>query len=523
MTASHRQHLSDTPPTTITIYTIMTRKTSLITIVAILLAASAWVIVQNTGREPKAIASIADIKGCIIGVQLGTTGDVKASALEKEGHNEVERYTKAADAVQALTQGKIDCVVVDEQPAYAFCRQTNGIRVLAEPLSTEYLAMCLAKPDSIMARMVNNAIRTLKQKGIIGTIIDRHIKGEASTAYAPKRGGRAAGVLTVATNATFKPYEYYDHGNIVGIDIDIAHAIADELNMDIKVEDMEFDAIIAAIQNGKARIGAAGMTVTPERKGSVLFTEPYATSRKMVIVRDNNGSATAGHGIISRFKNNFIADGRYTYLLKGLGNTLIITVCAMLISLLLGTLIAVIRTTHDNNGSMPIANILCKTYLMIIRGTPTMVQLLIIYYVVFAAVDISKVLVAVVAFGLNSAAYLAEVIRSGIMAVDKGQMEAGRSLGLSYATTMRRIVMPQAFKNVLPAIGNELITLLKETSISGYIGLTDLTKGSDIIRSITYDAMMPLGLVAAIYFMLVMALSTGISRIEKRMRKNEYR
>ena len=127
------------------------------------------------------------------------------------------------------------------------------------------------------------------------------------------------------------------------------------------------------------------------------------------------------------------------------------------------------------------------------------------------------------AFGLNSAAYLAEVIRSGIMAVDKGQMEAGRSLGLSYATTMRRIVMPQAFKNVLPAIGNELITLLKETSISGYIGLTDLTKGSYIIRSITYDAMMPLGLVAAIYFMLVMALSTGISRIEKRMRKNEYR
>ena len=139
------------------------------------------------------------------------------------------------------------------------------------------------------------------------------------------------------------------------------------------------------------------------------------------------------------------------------------------------------------------------------------------------AVALLIALVAVVAFGLNSAAYLAEVIRSGIMAVDKGQMEAGRSLGLSYATTMRRIVMPQAFKNVLPAIGNELITLLKETSISGYIGLTDLTKGSDIIRSITYDAMMPLGLVAAIYFMLVMALSTGISRIEKRMRKNEYR
>ena len=127
---------------------------------------------------------------------------------------------------------------------------------------------------------------------------------------------------------------------------------------------------------------------------------------------------------------------------------------------------------------------LCQLYLTIMRGTPTMVQLLIIYYVVFASADVNKILVAVIAFGLNSAAYIAEVIRSGIMSVDNGQMEAGRSLGLSYGKTMRLIILPQAFKNVLPAMGNELITLLKETSISGYIGLVDLTKGSDIIRSI---------------------------------------
>lgn len=212
---------------------------------------------------------------------------------------------------------------------------------------------------------------------------------------------------------------------------------------------------------------------------------------------------------------------RYQYLLKGLGNTLIITFFAILLSLMLGTLIAIIRATHDRNGNHRILNFLCQFYLTIIRGTPTMVQLLIIYYVVFASANVDKIFVAIIAFGLNSAAYISEVIRSGIMSVDKGQMEAGRSLGLSYSQTMRLVILPQAFKNVLPAMGNELITLLKETSISGYIGLVDLTKGSDIIRSITYDAMMPLGVVALIYLAIVVALSIGVRRLEKKLRKNE--
>lgn len=225
--------------------------------------------------------------------------------------------------------------------------------------------------------------------------------------------------------------------------------------------------------------------------------------------------------LAERFKADFMAGHHYVYLLKGLGNTIVITLFAIILSLLLGSLIAIIRAAHDQQGRFPLLNALCQVYLTIIRGTPTMVQLLIIYYVVFAAADVSKVVVAIVAFGLNSAAYLAEVVRSGIMSVPRGQMEAGRSLGLSYAQTLRLIILPQAYKNVMPAIGNELITLLKETSISGYIGLVDLTKGSDIIRSITYDALLPLGVVALIYLSIVMALQTGVNRMERRLRKNE--
>lgn len=224
---------------------------------------------------------------------------------------------------------------------------------------------------------------------------------------------------------------------------------------------------------------------------------------------------------INDFKLNFIDESRYLYILKGLGNTIIISLLAVIVGIAIGFLVAIIRSNHDQTGHMKIANAVCKVYLTVVRGTPTMIQLLIIYYVIFASINVPKVVVAFVAFGLNSGAYVAEIVRSGIMAVDRGQFEAGRSLGLNYKQTMRHIVMPQAFKNVLPALGNEFIVLLKETSISGYIGLTDLTHGGDIIRGITYSAMMPLLAVALIYLVLVMGLSYGIGKLERRLRVNE--
>ncbi len=224
---------------------------------------------------------------------------------------------------------------------------------------------------------------------------------------------------------------------------------------------------------------------------------------------------------IDEFKLNFIEENRYQYILEGLKNTIIISLLAVVVGIAIGFLVAIIRSNHDKTGHMKIANALCKIYLTVIRGTPTMIQLLIIYYVIFASVNVPKVVVAFVAFGLNSGAYVAEIVRSGIMAVDHGQFEAGRSLGLNYKQTMRYIIMPQAFKNVLPALGNEFIVLLKETSISGYIGLTDLTHGGDIIRGITFSSMMPLLAVALIYLILVMGLSYCMERLERRLRANE--
>ena len=223
-----------------------------------------------------------------------------------------------------------------------------------------------------------------------------------------------------------------------------------------------------------------------------------------------------------KFITNFISEDRWKYILDGLGVTLQVTFFAVLMGIVLGLLIAIVRSTHDKTGKLKVLKAICQLYLTIIRGTPVVVQLLIIYFVIFGSVDISKVVVAVLAFGINSGAYVAEIFRSGIMSIDKGQFEAGRSLGFNYAQTMIYIIMPQAFKNVLPALGNEFIVLLKETSVSGYIALQDLTKGGDIIRSRTYNAFMPLLAVAVIYLVLVMIFTKLVNALERRLRNSDH-
>lgn len=233
------------------------------------------------------------------------------------------------------------------------------------------------------------------------------------------------------------------------------------------------------------------------------------------------------------FYQTFILNNNYMYFVQGVGITLLVTILALVIGLALGIILALIRSAHDQqqqgrkkNPVLGFFNLLARIYLTVIRGTPTMVQLLIMWFVIWASARSTTknmVICAVLTFGINSGAYVAEIIRSGIMSIDAGQMEAGRSLGLSYATTMKSVIIPQAFKNVLPALGNELITLLKETSIVTVIGLKDLTKGAMIIQGKTYQAIVPFLAIAVIYLAMVMILTTVLGKVERRMRKNDQR
>ena len=237
----------------------------------------------------------------------------------------------------------------------------------------------------------------------------------------------------------------------------------------------------------------------------------------------------------TKFYLNFIKDDRWKYITSGLGNTLKITVFALIFAVIIGVLVAIIRYSYDKNHTnkagnfiqsllqflLAVANGICHVFLTIIRGVPVVVQLMIIYFIIFASPDVSKIFCAVVAFSLNSGAYVAEIVRGGLNSVDKGQFEAGRSLGFGYIATMWYIILPQAFKNILPALGNEAIMLLKDTSISGYVAIQDLTKGGDIIRSRTYDAFMPLIAVALIYLILVTILTLLLRRLERRLQSSE--
>ena len=231
------------------------------------------------------------------------------------------------------------------------------------------------------------------------------------------------------------------------------------------------------------------------------------------------------------FDLNFIQGNRWKYLLDGLGTTLLITLLAGLLGIAIGVVIAMVRSTYDKTaeGARPtlgrklfgVLNGFCRVYLTIFRGTPVVVQLMIIYFVIFAWSD-NGTMVAALAFGLNSGAYVAEIVRGGIMSIDNGQFEAGRSLGFNYVQTMRFIVIPQVIKNVLPALANEFIALLKETSVAGYVAVRDLTKGGDIIRSRTYSPFLPLIAVALIYLALVMFFSWLVSKLERRLRNSDH-
>ena len=222
-------------------------------------------------------------------------------------------------------------------------------------------------------------------------------------------------------------------------------------------------------------------------------------------------------GIGESVYQSLVYDNRYKFILEGLANTIVIALFSVLIGIVIGILVALVRNNYDKNGKMKFANMIAKGYVDIIRGTPVILQLMIIYYVIFKSVDISVVLVGVLAFGINSGAYVSEIIRAGIQSIPIGQMEAGYSLGLNYKQIMQYIILPQAIRNILPALGNEFITLLKETSVGAYIGIIELTKASDIIASRTYDYFFPLILIAIIYLIMTLGLSKLVNILEGRL------
>ena len=227
------------------------------------------------------------------------------------------------------------------------------------------------------------------------------------------------------------------------------------------------------------------------------------------------------NGIYNDFYRSVIYDERYKLILEGLGNTIIIAIGAVIIGILLGTIISIVKYTNKERGKFKLLSKIFDIYVNIIRGTPSVLQLMIMYYVIFKTSSIDSVIVGIIAFGINSSAYVAEILRSGFDSIDDGQVEAGLSLGLNFRQVLRYIIIPQAVKVSLPSMGNEFVTLIKETAIAGYIGIEDLTKASDIIASRTYDYFFPLVLVALIYLVLTSVISKLLKKMERKLNVND--
>ena len=215
--------------------------------------------------------------------------------------------------------------------------------------------------------------------------------------------------------------------------------------------------------------------------------------------------------------NSFIYQDRYKYYLTGLGNTIIMAFFACLIGVILGLILSLVIDYNEKTGKLYLLSTFARMYIGIIRGTPALLQLMILYYIIFKSVNINIVVVGIISFGLNSGAYVSQIIRSGLISIPKGQEEASTMLGFNYFQTMKYVILPQALRNVLPALGNEFITLLKETSVAGYIGILELTKASDIVASSTYDYFFPLLIVAIIYLILTLGLTKLLNFFERRL------
>ncbi len=251
-------------------------------------AAESTAAADDSAAAEGAVTGAEDLPGKTIGVQLGTTGDILASDYEEQG-SVIERFNTGNDAIQALVQGKIDCVIIDEQPALAFVANTTGLKILEEPFTEEEYAICVSKDNTELTASINEALAQIKENGTMDSIIKNYIGDDTKgkTPYeSPADADRSKGTLVMATNAYFEPYEFYKGDQIVGIDVDMARAVCDVLGYELKVEDMEFNSIVNAIVSGKADIGVAGITVTEDRLQSVDFTDTYATAKQVIIVKE---------------------------------------------------------------------------------------------------------------------------------------------------------------------------------------------------------------------------------------------
>lgn len=474
-------------------------------------------------KEDKQITGLSMLSGGkTFAVVTGTAVD--QFVLGKFPDAKLQYYNSPLDAAIAVRDGKADATAYDKPIVENIAAKNDGLVVLPELLNQDQFGFAVQLHNKELKNTIDSVVSELKANGTYDDMLKRWFPKHGSPAPMPdiKLTGNK-GTLRLGIADSGEPIAYIDSSNkFTGFDIEITAYIAQKLDMQLEIVNMEFGALIPALQAGKIDMIASGISITEERAKKVLFSESYYDGGIAVIVASTPGASkgnTSGkpdkstvssfiQSLSDSFHNNMIVERRYLLIVDGLKVTVLISLLSVLFGTLLGAMVCFMRMSK-NRFLCTIA----RVYISILRGTPVLVLLMLIFYVVFASVNIDPVIVAVIAFGMNFGAYVSEMFRTAIESVDKGQAEAGIAGGFTPFQTFIYIILPQAVRQVLPVYKGEFISLVKMTSVVGYIAVQDLTKASDIIRSRTFDAFFPLVMVAVLYFAMAYLLALVLDYI----------
>lgn len=456
-----------------------------------------------------------------IGVLLGSVHDTYA--IKQYPQATILQYKTPSDLVLAVKSGKVDAAFYTHETLLELLRHDTDLALVGKPLFSVPIGVGFNKSNDTLRTQFGTFLKQIRENGQFNDMVSRWIL-QGSTQTVPVEGSRANGRLIIGTvSDKGLPFTIVKDNRMIGFDIELAERFAAWLGKEPVLMDMEFGSLIAAASTNKIDTIFSTLMITDERKKQIAFSEPYYELGASVFALKKNLSgpeAGADHspsavssffkGVVTGFQNNILHEKRYLLILDGLKTTVIISICASLFGTLLGAAVCAMRMSRH-----PLPSVTARGYIAVLRGIPVLVLLMLIFYVVFASVNISPILVAVIAFGMNFGAYTAEIFRTGIEGIDRGQSEAGISLGFTRTGTFMHIVLPQMVRRILPVYKGEFISLVKMTSIVGYIAVQDLTKAGDIIRSRTFDAFFPLVMVAILYFLISWGLMQALDYLER--------
>lgn len=476
---------------------------------------------KSTATQPRIdkLAVLDDIADKRVGIFTGTVHD--RFLAENYPNAKVFRFESTADMMTSLKNNKVDAAMFDLITAGLVLKRNPDLGLLTDDVFDMPLGVGFSKKNTELLKEFNDFLKAIKQDGTYRKMAERWFVKDADEAVMPAFKEVSSGKkLVVGVSVEDLPYVAVVNDQYVGFDIEMIRTFADRRNYDLEFINIEFPALVAALSSGKVDMISDGICISPERAEQINFSDEYTMFRTAVIAHKSKLASYEGQLVeptresfltkfTNSFYNNIIRENRYLMILRGLWITIVISVFAALVGTLTGGLICMMRMSKSK-----LLKSVASFYISLIRGTPVLVLLMIIYYVVFASVNVNPVFVAIVAFGINFAAYVSEMFRTAIESIDKGQTEAGIASGFTKIQTFIHIIMPQALLRVLPVYKGEFISLVKMTSVVGYIAVEDLTKASDIIRSRTFDAFFPLIMAAVIYIFIAWLLTLALNSVE---------